>query len=85
MGPIRLRTKFLLSLLAISAGLTTATLFIVRYRVQKQVRAGIQQDLRNSLGTYESFEHQRQETLTRSAELLANLAGVTALLQKAVE
>ena len=80
MGPIRLRTKFLLSLLAISAGLTTATLLIVRYRVQKQVRAGIQQDLRNSLGTYQSFEQQRQETLTRSAELLANLPNVRALM-----
>ena len=80
MGPIRLRTKFLLSLLAISAGLTTATLLIVRYRVQKQVRTGIQQDLRNSVGTYESFEKQRQETLTRSAELLANLPNVRALM-----
>jgi signal transduction histidine kinase/CheY-like chemotaxis protein len=80
MGPIRLRTKFLLSLLAISAGLTTATLLIVRYRVQKQVRTGIEQDLRNSVGTYESFERQRQETLTRSAELLANLPNVRALM-----
>jgi signal transduction histidine kinase/ActR/RegA family two-component response regulator len=80
MGPFRLRTKFLLSLLAISAGLTTGTLLIVRYRVQKQVRAGIQQDLRNSVGTYESFERQRQESLSRSAELLANLANVRALM-----
>jgi signal transduction histidine kinase/CheY-like chemotaxis protein len=79
-GPIRLRTKFLLSLLAISAGLTTATLLIVSYSVQKQVRAGIQQDLRNSVGTYRSFERQRQETLTRSAELLANLPNVRALM-----
>ena len=60
MGPIRLRTKFLLSLLAISAGLTTATLLIVRYSVQKQVRTGIEQDLRNSVDTYESFERQRR-------------------------
>jgi hypothetical protein len=85
MGPIRLRTKFLLSLLAISAGLTTATLLIVRYSVQKQVRAGIQQDLRNSVGTYQSFERQRQETLTRSAELLANLPIVRALMTTADE
>ena len=80
MGTFRLRTKFLLSLLAITAGLTTATLLIVRYSVQKRVRAGIQEDLRNSVNIYESFEQQRQETLTRSAELLANLPNVRALM-----
>jgi signal transduction histidine kinase/ActR/RegA family two-component response regulator len=80
MGSIRLRTKFLLSLLAISAGLTTATLLIVRYSVQKGVRTSIEEDLRNSVNTYRSFERQRQATLTRSAELLANLPNVRALM-----
>jgi signal transduction histidine kinase len=80
MGTFRLRTKFLLSLVAITAALTTATLLIVRYSVQTRVRAGIQQDLRNSVNTYETFERQRQETLTRSAELLANLPTVRALM-----
>lgn len=51
MGSFRLRTKFLLSLVAITAGLSTATLLIVRYSVQKRVRAGIQEDLRNSVET----------------------------------
>ena len=77
---MRLRTKFLLSLLAISAGLTSATLFIVGYRVQKRVREDIHQDLRNSVNTYQSFDRQRQETLSRSAQLLANLPNVRALM-----
>jgi signal transduction histidine kinase/ActR/RegA family two-component response regulator len=77
---IRLRTKFLLSLLAISAGLTSATLFIVGYRVQKRVREDIHQDLRNSVNTYQSFDRQRQATLSRSAQLLANLPNVRALM-----
>jgi hypothetical protein len=77
---IRLRTKFLLSLLAISAGLTAATLFIVSYSVQKRVRANLRDDLRNSVNTYESFERQRDATLARSAELLANLPNVRALM-----
>ncbi len=80
MRKIRLRTKFLLSLLAISAGLTAATLFIVGYNVQKRVRESILEDLRNSVNTYESFDRQRQETLTRSAQLLANLPNVRALM-----
>src|SRR6266853_3685492 len=76
---IRLRTKFLLSLLAISAGLTTATLLIVSYSVQKRVRESIREELRNSVDTYKSFERQREETLTTSAELIANLPNVRAL------
>jgi hypothetical protein len=48
---IRLRTKFLLSLLAISAGLTAVTLFIVSYSIQKRVREDIRVDLRNSVNT----------------------------------
>ena len=80
MRKIRLRTKFLLSLLAISAGLTSATLFIVGYRVQHRVREDIHQDLRTSVNTYESFDRQRQETLSRAAQLLANLPNVRALM-----
>lgn len=80
MSNIRLRTKFLLSLLAISVGLTSATLFTVGYRVRNQVRQGIREDLRNSANTYQSFEQQREEGLRRSAELLANLPNVRALM-----
>jgi hypothetical protein len=76
----RLRTKFLLSLLVITAGLTSVTLLIVRYDVEKQVRNSLQEDLRNSVNTYQSFEGQRHETLTRSAELLANLPIVRSLM-----
>lgn len=80
MGKIRLRTKFLLSLLAISAGLTATTLLIVSYSVQKRVRENIREELRNSVNTYQSFEKQREETLIRSAALLANLPNVRALM-----
>ena len=80
MSNIRLRTKFLLSLLAISAGLTAATLLIVSYSVQNRVRESIHEELRNSVNTYKSFEKQREDTLTRSAELIANLPNVRALM-----
>ena len=80
MVKIRLRTKFLLSLLAISAGLTTATLFIVRYSVQNRVRDSLREDLQNSVKTYQSFNQQRNDALTQSAALLANLPNVRALM-----
>src|ERR1700693_4789172 len=77
---IRLRTKFLLSLLAISAGLTTATLLIVSFSVRKRVRENIREELRNSVSSYQTFQAQQEETLTRSAVLLANLPNVRALM-----
>ena len=80
MGKIRLRTKFLLSLLAISAGLTAATLLIVSYSVQKRLRESIREELRGSTITYQSFEKQRDDTLMMSAGLLANLPNVRALM-----
>jgi hypothetical protein len=58
---MRLRTKFLLSILAISAGLSAATLAVVRYGIERQVRALLRDDLRNSIRTYQSYEQQREE------------------------
>ncbi len=77
---IRLRTKFLLSLLAISAGLTAATLSVVSYSVERRVRESLQEELRNSVNTYQTFEKQREATLVKSAELIANLPNVRALM-----
>ena len=78
MSNFRLRTKFLLSLLAITAGLTAATLLIVSYSVRKRVRENIREDVRNSVSNYQSFQAQQEESLTRSAVLLANLPNVRA-------
>jgi hypothetical protein len=77
---IRLRTKFLLSLLVISAGLTTATLLIVSYSVQKRVRMDLRMDLRNSVNTYQAFERQKESKLSQSSLLVANLPNVRALM-----
>jgi signal transduction histidine kinase/ActR/RegA family two-component response regulator len=77
---LSLRTKFLLSLLAITAGLTSAALLIVRHTIQNQMRESILEDLQNSVSTYANFARQREESLTRSATLLANLPNVRALM-----
>jgi signal transduction histidine kinase len=69
-----------MSLLAISAGLTAATLLIVSYSVRKRVRENIREDVRNSVTNYQSFQAQQEEALTRSAALLANLPNVRALM-----
>jgi signal transduction histidine kinase/CheY-like chemotaxis protein len=80
LSKIRLRTKFLLSLLAITAGLTAATLLIVSDNVRMRVRENIREDVRNSIANYQAFQAQQEDALSRSAALLANLPNVRALM-----
>jgi signal transduction histidine kinase len=77
---MRLRTRFLLSMLLITAGLTTTSLLMVRRSIQRNVRQGIVVNLRNSVNTFENFQHEREIMLTRSAELLADLPITRALM-----
>ncbi len=77
---IRLRTKFLLSMVAVSAALTFTTLLVVQHTVQQQVRVGIQRDLQNSVSAFHNFQRQRETMLERSAALLADLPTVRAMM-----
>jgi signal transduction histidine kinase len=72
-GRTRLRTRFLLSMVLITAGLTALSLLVVQHSMQKRVREGIAQDLGNSVTTFQNFQHDREVMLTRSAELVADL------------
>jgi signal transduction histidine kinase len=76
----RLRTRFLLSMLLITAGLTAMSLLVVRHSVQRHVREGIVQDLRNSVTTFQNFQHDREIMLTHSAELVADLPIIRAIM-----
>ncbi len=80
MVKLRMRTKFLLSMLLISAGLTCMSLLLVRSSVQGQVKKGIFADLENSVSTFQNFQRERELTLTHSAELLADLPNLRALM-----
>ena len=75
-----MRTRFLLSMLLISAGLTTTSLLLVQRSVQSHVREGLRVDLRNSVSIFENFQHEREKMLTRSAQLLADLPITRALM-----
>jgi signal transduction histidine kinase len=76
----RLRTRFLLSMLLITAGLTAMSLLVVRHSVQRHVREGIVHDLRNSVTTFQNFQHDREIMLTHSAELVADLPIIRAIM-----
>ena len=60
-------------MLLITAGLTALSLLVVRHSVRSHVREGIAQDLRNSVTTFQNFQHDREVMLTHSAELVAYL------------
>src|SRR5580704_15321660 len=80
MVKLRMQTKFLLSMLLIYAGLTSTTLLLVRSSVQTQVKKEIFSDLHNSVSTFQNFQRERELTLTHSAELLADLPNLRALM-----
>jgi signal transduction histidine kinase/CheY-like chemotaxis protein len=74
LGKLHLRTKFLLSLVLVTAGLTCATLLVVRHSAQLEVQKHIEEDTRNAILTFQVVQHQRQLALSRKADLLATLA-----------
>ncbi|MGO8795628.1 MAG: ATP-binding protein [Candidatus Sulfotelmatobacter sp.] len=76
----RLRTRFLLSMVLITAGLTALSLLVVSYSVRSHVREGIVQELGNSVTTFQNFQHDREMMLTHSAELVAYLPITRAIM-----
>ncbi len=67
-------------MILITAGLTALSLLVVRDSVRGHVREGIGQDLRNSVITFQNFQHDREVMLTRSAELVAYLPITRAIM-----
>src|ERR1700737_1171381 len=77
---VRLRTKFLVSLVLIISGLTCATLLVVRHTAEVQVQHQIAEDARNSVLIFEMLRSQHHMTLSHSADLVAALPSVMALM-----
>ena len=80
MGKFRLRTKFLFSLILVGVGLTASTLFVARQTAERQVRLQLHQDLHNSVYTFHNVQREREQSLTHSAQLLADLPILKALM-----
>src|SRR5580704_2483475 len=64
----------------ITAGLTALSLLVVRHSVQSHVQEDIAQNLRNSVTTFQNFQHDREIMLTHSAELVAYLPITRAIM-----
>jgi signal transduction histidine kinase len=76
----RLRTKFLVVMLLTSAGLTAGSLVIVQRTVAAHIRRGLSTDLANSVETFRDLEADRENDLSRLAELMADLPSLKALM-----
>jgi hypothetical protein len=76
----RMRTTLMVSLLAVSLGLTVTCLFIIRVTVQQEISKSLQADLDHSLSTFRNLANQRNRMLDREAALLADLPSLKALM-----
>jgi signal transduction histidine kinase len=76
----RMRTTLMVSLLAVSLGLTATCLLIIRISVQQEIRKGLDSDLDHSLSTFRNIARQRNQMLSREAALLADLPSLKALM-----
>jgi len=80
---LRLRTRFLLSMLVITAGLTTTSLLLVRSIVEKDARKNIALNLHNSVSAFQDFRDERETMLTSDVALLADLPLTRAIMTSA--
>ncbi len=71
---LRLRTKFLLSMGLVIAGLSWVSLLVVRQTVQERAQQELTTSAHNSLVIFEMLQHQRQLAMSRKADLLATSA-----------
>ncbi len=75
-----MRTTLMVSLLAVSLGLTATCLLIISISVKQEIRKGLDSDLDHSLSTFRNIARQRNQTLSHEAALLADLPTLKALM-----
>ncbi len=80
MDRLRMRTTLLIPLLVLSFGCTVLSLLVIRTIVQQQTQANLASDLQHSVKTYQNFQHQQRELLSRESALLADLPSLKSLM-----
>src|SRR5436853_6728972 len=73
---LKLRTKLLSSLVLVIAGLTCATLLILRHNAEMQVERQVEDEARNVILTFQVMQQERQIALNHKADLLATVASM---------
>src|ERR1700737_606821 len=78
MTHFRLRTQLFIATLLIICGLTGALLLIIRYTVSVETERQVRDGTEASVHAFESVQHQREQQLSRTAAMLADLPIVKA-------
>ena len=73
---LKLRTKLLSSLVLVIAGLTCATLLILRHNAEGQLQRQVENEARNAILTFQVMMQERQIALSHKADLLATVASM---------
>jgi signal transduction histidine kinase len=80
MSRLRLKTQLLISTLLIICALTGAMLLIVRHTVGAEIAAQVRDSVAASVHAFESVQIQRQDQLSRTTAMLAELPTLKALM-----
>jgi signal transduction histidine kinase len=80
MSRLRLKTQLLISTLLIICALTGAMLLIVRHTVRGEIDDQVRDSVAASLRAFESVENQREDQLSRTTAMLAELPTLKALM-----
>ena len=75
-----MRTLLLVSMLALSLGLTALSLITVRLTLNRQIQHDLTSDLQHSVDTFHNLERQRRGSLGHESALLADLPSLKALM-----
>jgi signal transduction histidine kinase len=80
MSRLRLKTQLLISTLVIICALTGAMLLIVRHTVRAEIDSQVRDSVAASVRAFESVQNQRQDQLSRTTAMLAELPTLKALM-----
>jgi signal transduction histidine kinase len=80
MRPLRLRSQLLIAALLIILGLTGALLLFIRHTVNAEIQKSVRDGTQASMRTFENVQRQREQQLSRTAAMLADLPTLKAMM-----
>lgn len=80
MPSFRLRTQLLIAALLIILGLTGSIIFFIRHTVNVEIQRQVRQGTEESVRAFETEQRQREQQLSKTAAMLADLPTLKALM-----
>ncbi|MGB2633762.1 MAG: HAMP domain-containing sensor histidine kinase [Candidatus Acidiferrum sp.] len=80
MKPLRLRSQLLIAALLIILGLTGSLLLFIRHTVNVEIQKSVRDGTQASVRAFENVQRQREQQLSRTAAMLADLPPLEAMM-----